>query len=168
MAQIPIEELLFVNDKHGIQFTWNQFHICVKQLKFEDGIEVLPYETLRSSLTHTGFLNSEWNKLWGVHWNLDAIKFARTELKIYWRHGFGHPRNIVYLPHEEWIKVKPKFIPFWRVKVFLTRPIAWTMSTDILLRIQFWVAIWSGLFLLSDEVGLQWRWTKKVKVVASA
>lgn len=148
MAQIPVQDVPMINEDAGIRFTWSEYDISVTKLRLRDGHEVAPFKTRQSHLTHTWFLNSEWTNRWGLYWNLDAIKEAKVHLLHYWI------SELKYLHFGREISLMQ------RLRRKLLSPVGRVMASDWALSSQFWVAIWSGLFVLNNESRLQWRWEK--------
>ena len=91
-------------------------------------------------------LNSVWVFKWERFWNLDAIQWAKSRLSQYWRFRFGMPAVRVYGP----LGLSSKTISVERAISLTTRPIAWLLAKEFAIAIQFWFALWSGLFILND------------------
>lgn len=84
-------------------------------------------------------------------WNCNAIKFAKGEIALYWRLCFGFPRNRVYSPYATGQRRTP-------VTQILLRGIGRIMALSPLVTAQFWLAIWSGLFVIDRDDRLSFRW----------
>lgn len=153
LTNIPTQELLRLSE-HRINFSIEeiQFRQCVVRLS--NG-EVLPPEnSMLAYLTHNWILNDEWVHRWGNFWNCNAIMFAKGELSNYWHFGFGLPKTRVYLPH-----IKSSYRkPFWQS---FFQGIGWVMALPPLVTAQFWLAIWSGLFVMDKDDRLCFRWSAK-------
>lgn len=108
------------------------------------------FECLISTIMHNWFLQSRGRRRWGIFWNLDAIEFAKKCIAEYWEYNFGMPDTMGKL----------KFSACRRLVIIFTRPISWLMAKKSIISLQFWLAIWSGFYILNDESELQWRWTK--------
>lgn len=154
MTNVPFQDFLQLHDHAGPRFSWDAYKISVVQLKLKGGRIVQPFDTLTSHLTHTWFLNSTWRHKWQRFWNLDAIHWAKKRLCEYWTFGFGMPATRRYGPNGY------EATPVQRLMTSGTRPLAWLMASDWVVTIQFWAALWSGLYVLNDETELQWRWKK--------
>lgn len=152
LQNIPYQELLHADDR-GIRFSWDEYRIINLRLSFKDGSAIEQDTSLRSNLTHTWLLNSEWDKRWGIMWNLDVVKFAKSELAIYWRFGFWRSGTYLYATES--------FVQRTLVST-IRQPIEWLMTRNISLSIQFWLALWSGMWCLDDDWRLAWRWRRTV------
>jgi hypothetical protein len=150
LRNIPHQELLQADDR-GIRFSWDEYRIIDLHLKLKDGGEVRQDTSLRSSLTHTWLFNSDWERRWGGIWNLDVIKFAKGELSIYWRFGFWRFGTYLYATETFGQRALVRTI---------RQPIEWLMTRNASLSIQFWLAIWSGMWRLNDDWRLEWRWCR--------
>ncbi|WP_211442454.1 hypothetical protein [Collimonas humicola] len=156
MTNVPHQDFLRSNECTGLQFSWDTYRISVTRLKLKNGYEVDPFNALTCHLTHTWFLNSTWKWKWKRFWNLDAIQWAKTRLFEYWHFGFGMPAIRIFGPNGFEVTTVQRLL------ISATRPIAWVMSRNWVITFQFWIAIWSGLYVLNDESELQWRWAKSV------
>ncbi|WP_220034564.1 hypothetical protein, partial [Pseudomonas syringae] len=91
----------------------------------------------------------------GRDWNLDALKFAKQELEIYWRWFGTFSYSGMYVPVADG---GPRHAgPLVRTGA---KAIGWVMSTRWLVTAQFWLAIWSGLWVLDQDDRVIWRWKK--------
>ncbi|MBM5573009.1 MULTISPECIES: hypothetical protein [Deefgea] len=136
-------------------FSWDDFYLRNVQIDFIDGTVVNINELLRSSMTQTWAFNSKWKRKWSSIWNVDAIDWAQHRMALYWQYRFGMPLVRIYVPYS----VQRK-LTFELLLAIATRPIALIMASKAAISIQFWLAIWSGLFVLNNESELQWRWGK--------
>ena len=153
MTNVPYQDYLGFHERSGPRFSWESCRIIVTRLKLKSGEEARPFETIAADLTHSWFLNSKWKHRWGRFWNLDAVEWAKRRLAEYWRWGFGMPSTRQYGPNGLEVGAGR------RLAIVFTRPIAWLLSRDSVVTIQFWMAIWSGLYVLNDESELHWRWS---------
>ncbi|GEM_PF-728855 len=152
MVNVPCQELITLsNNKIMFSIDSVQFRKC--QVELEGGEMVSQFDSQVSYLTHSWLMHDEWKFRWGVWWNCNSIKWAKQRLQDYWRWGFGAPKLRVISPSTEFSRREP----LWMSGL---RGIGWLMGRPWLVTMQFWVAIWSGLFILNDEDELQWRWQK--------
>ncbi|MBW6391002.1 hypothetical protein [Billgrantia antri] len=152
MVNVPCQELITLsNNKIMFSIESVQFRKC--QVELEGGEVVSQFDSQISYLTHSWLMHDEWKFRWGVWWNCNSIKWAKQRLQDYWRWGFLAPKFRVISPST----VLSRREPLWMSGV---RAIGWLMGRPWLVTMQFWVAIWSGLFILNDEDELQWRWQK--------
>lgn len=153
LTNIAYQNLSQVNEKAGIRFSLDEYRFRNVQVTLDDGTEDRAFDTMQTSLTHTWHWNSDWNYRWGRYWNLDAAKWAKQQMALYWRFGFGMPQAPEYGPSGT--SASFNLTQLW---VAATRPLSRVMATNMLLTLQFWLAIWSGMFILNNESELQWRW----------
>lgn len=146
LPNIPYQDVPEFHEQAGPLFSWDDYDISVTSLQLVNGNKMRPFKSMRASLSHTWFLNSRWERRWKCFWNLDAVKEA--QLRIYQRWAF-----------------QVKYAYFGRelnlaqgLAVAAMRPFAWVMAQDWAIAAQFWIAIWSGLYVLNDKSELQWRW----------
>ena len=156
LVNIPHEELLDVSSEGGVRFSWHSFHVSVRSMRLKSGIEVGPYSSLVAHPTYSWLLNSTWKRRWGVLWNLDAIAWAKGRIGEYWRFAFGMPRvRQLGRSGDDTSRLR-------KLVIFATRPIAGVMASPPLLTMQFWIAIWSGMWRLDPESELR-RNSKKTE-----
>ncbi|WP_172670442.1 hypothetical protein [Chromobacterium subtsugae] len=158
LSNIPHQMLIQTSVNEGVRFSLDECGFRNIKVTLDDGTEKHAFDTMQSSLTHTWHLNSEWKYRWGRYWNLDAVKWAKQQMALYWRFVFGMPRVRVYTPSGP-----PTQFNLTQLWIVATRPLAWVMATNMLLDLQFWLAIWSGMFIINSESELQLRW-KQVKM----
>ena len=154
LTNIPHQQFVELHDRAGIRFSWDAYKMCNIRIKLQSGRDTPLFDTPTSDLTHTWFLNSDWIFRWGQFWNLDTVKWAKNRLAQYWRFRFGMPGVRTYGP----TTTSSQALKPWRVFAIATRPIAWLMAQDSAVTVQFWLAIWSRLFVLNEESQLQLRW----------
>lgn len=164
MTNIPYQRFVEFHDRAGPRFSWDACRMRDVRIKLQTGKDVASFDTMTSHLTHTWFLNSEWKFKWNRFWNLDALQWAKHRLAQYWRFGFGMPAVRIYGPSSS----SANTITFRQMLAVVTRPIAWLMAKESAIVIQFWFALWSGLYVLNDESQLQWRWSRREKATKSS
>ena len=101
---------------------------------------------MTSHLTYSWFLNSTWVRVGDRLLNTDLIQECKYRLATYWRFCLGSPYLRVYVPGP----VK-QAMSVQRVVDVVTRPIASVMGSDSMVTVQFWSAIWSGLYDFDTE-----------------
>ncbi|BBI43278.1 hypothetical protein [Pseudomonas syringae] len=150
----PVCELVDVtNDR--IRFSLDTYRLRHCRLELSDGRNISMPDGLTQNLTQTSIWNSKWSKRWGRDWNLDALKFAKQELEIYWRWFGTFSYSGMYVPVADG---GPRHAgPLVRTGA---KAIGWVMSTRWLVTAQFWLAIWSGLWVLDQDDRVIWRWKK--------
>lgn len=152
----PVCELIEVtNDR--VRFSLDTYRLIHCSIDLSNGHNIVVPDGLTQTLTQTSTWNSQWSKRWDMDWNLDAVKFAKQELEIYWRWFGTYSYSGMYVPVADG---GPKYAAPWaRVGA---KAIGWVMSNRWLLTAQFWLAIWSGLWVLDQDDRLRWRWKKPV------
>lgn len=152
----PVCELVDVTDGR-VRFSLDTYRLRHCSIELSDGRNISMPDGLTQTLTQTSTLNSEWSKRWGMDWNLDAVRFAKQEVEIYWRWFGTYSHSGTYVPIANG---GPKYAAPW-VRVG-AKAIAWVMSNRWLVTTQFWLAIWSGLWVLDLDDRLSWRWKTRV------
>nr|WP_157720831.1 hypothetical protein [Pseudomonas sp. Z003-0.4C(8344-21)] len=143
-----------------------RFYSCVATLE-GDRVEQIS-SPLRQSLTQTWAENSHWKERWGIWWSLDSIMLAQQELQIFWRWLGTYSHFGLYSPSapSSRPKVISRFIGWW------WRPIAKAVGSLMGMRwlvvLQFWSAVWSGLFVIDSDDRLSWRWSQRAKTHAKS
>lgn len=160
LSLINIPALNYVEGAQGeVAFSVEEveFRQCIVRLP--SGEVLPPCDTMRLYVSQHWTLNDEWMYQWGHWWNCNAIKFAKDEIAIYWRFCFGRPKNRVYSPYATGQRHAP-IIPT------LLRNIGQIMALRPLVTAQFWLAIWSGLFVIdhNDRLSLRWPADKRGKI----
>lgn len=153
LTNIPYQNIWVSKESESIHFSWNSYSIKVFQLKLKNRKEVERYDSLRFSLVHNWILNSTWKYKWGNFWNLNEIMHAKRELRMYWKYAFGKPEVIVYMPHHHGINEQGLVNLLVDYVIEQIRKI---MTKDFIISLQFWFAIWSGLYVLNEKE-LKWR-----------
>ena len=149
LVNLPMCEPIDVN-QHAIRFSLDTVRFRLCSVEFEDGRLERISDPLTQTLTQTWAQNSQWKENWGSYWNLDAIHFAKQELGIFWR-WFGTYSYIGrYSPGGQ----LSGSAPWWRP---MAKIVGWVMSLPWLVTVQFWLVIWSGLFVLDKDDRLSWR-----------
>jgi hypothetical protein len=158
LANIPYQNFIGIDHSGCPRFMWDKYRLRNVKIQLQCGQDITLFDSVISHLTHTWAMNSRWEFKWGRFWNLDALQWAKHQLMQYWRFRFGMPAIRVYYPSHS----SPRNVSWWQVvRAVTTRPIAWLMATEFACSIQFWLLLWSGLFVLNDESELQWRWHNK-------
>lgn len=152
MWNIPCQELIEASEERII-FSIETVQFRKLKLELEGGGVISQCDSHVSFLMHNWLMRDEWKFRWGVWWNCNSIKWAKQRLQDYWRWGVGAPKLRVISPSIAFSRREP----LWMSGV---RGIGWLMGRPWLVTMQFWVAIWSGLFILNDKNELQWRWKK--------
>ena len=137
--------------REEIAFSVEEVELRQCVVRLSSGEVLPPCNTMRSYLSQSWILSDEWMYQWGHWWNCNAIKFAKGEIAMYWSLCFGLPRNRVYSPYATGSRRKP-------VIQTLLRGIGRIMALPPLVTAQFWLAIWSGLFVIDRDDRLSFRW----------
>lgn len=150
LTNVPVLE--FLGDaREEIAFSVEEVELRQCVVRLSSGEALPPCNTMRSYLSQNWLLNDKWMYRWGHWWNCNSIKFAKGEIANYWRLCFGLPRNRVYSPYATGRRRKP-------VLQTLLRGIGQFMALSPLVTAQFWLAIWSGLFVIDSDDRLSFRW----------
>lgn len=139
--------------KGNIVFSIDSYQITHCQIWYEDGSTLHIKNCHRYYLMHNWCLNDTWGRRWGRSWNCNAIYQAKRSIGDYWKWVFKIPALGIYPPFST--------SHFW----FYTgqaKSLRWLMTRRWCLSVQFWIALWSRLFVLDSENILRWRWKKKV------
>jgi len=155
MRNIP-NDRVFHSPDQGIIFQLNSYRFTNIELTMPNGIVIKECNSLKSTLTHTWFLNSEWIRVDGRYLNLDAIKFCRDDIAIYWRFGFCRAKY--YYPG-----LCRSRLTIIVICNFLSRPLSAVMSSDLAVKFQFWLAALT-FWHFSEEGKLVPRFSKGLRV----
>lgn len=158
LINVPVLE--FLGDlRDEIAFSVEEVELRQCVVRLSSGETLPPCDSMRVYLTQNWLLNDEWRYQWGHWWNCNAIKFARGEIAIYWRFCFGLPRNRVYSPYAKGSRRQS-------IGQSLLRGIGQIMALSPVVKTQFWLAIWSGLFVMdrNDRLSFRWKTNKKDEV----
>jgi hypothetical protein len=136
-------------------FSVESYRIINCRAELADGQTIDVPDCPEAHLTQTWLLQSTWKRRWGKTWNCDATGWAKRGISEYWRFGFAHPRVVVYPASARPGRRSRR--PIWRTMAMLAGK---AMGCSWLVTCQFWLAIWSGLFVLDDNERLRWRWKK--------
>lgn len=153
MTNIPMQMYLGGPDEI-IRFSIDEYQIVNCVVTTFEGHEKSTCYSERAYLSHSWFLNDDWVWRWGSWWNCNSIKFAKGEIHIYWRLVFGGGHELIYS------RKKMKKLDLFRL---FRRTVGYLMSLSLLVRLQFWMAIWSGLYVLDSNDRLRLRWRKSNK-----
>lgn len=158
LINVPV--LNFLGDlREEIAFSVEEVELRQCVVRLSSGETLPPCNSMRANLSQNWLLNDEWRYQWGHWWNCNAIKFAKGEIAIYWRFCFGLPRNRVYSPYATGSPRQP-------IIQALLRGIGQIMALSPVVKTQFWLAIWSGLFVIdrNDRLSFRWKDNKKDEV----
>lgn len=150
LKSIPVQAFVGGQNR-GIAFSVEhvQLRQCVVQ---RSSGEVLPArDSAIFTMSHSWIMHDEWARGWGRWWNCNAIKFAKGELAVYWRFAFGLPQYRVYSPYASYSRYKFGLSP-------VLQGFGWIMAQPLLVTVQFWLAIWSGLCVMDKDDKLRFRW----------
>lgn len=144
-----------------------RFHSCVATLE-GDRVERIS-SPLRQSLTQTWAENSHWKERWGIWWNLDCVVTAQQELQIFWRWLGTYSYLGLYSPNAtpspstmlSRLTAFSRYIGWWWRSI--AKVVGLVMGMRWLVIAQFWLAIWSGLFVIAADDRLSWRWSRRSK-----
>ncbi len=158
LINVPVLE--FLGDlRDEIAFSVEEVELRKCVVRLSSGETLPPCDSMRAYLTQNWLLNDEWRYQWGHWWNCNAIKFAKGEIAIYWRFCFGRPKNRMYPSRATESS--------WQLIIqALLRGFGRIMALPTLVAIQFWLAIWSGIFVIdsNDRLSSRWKANKKDKV----
>ncbi|HCK5320853.1 TPA: hypothetical protein N0J00_003495 [Salmonella enterica subsp. enterica serovar Manhattan] len=147
LPNIPTLDVFILED--GFAFKVEQYQLKYCKIKLANGESMSIDNSPKYSLIQNWCFNDTWKRRWGTTWNCNAIESARRRIAEYWIWGFSLPlvgRHPLYSPSRKGIHL------------FEAKSLRWFMTRPWCLNAQFWMAIWSGLFILNDENVLQWRW----------
>ncbi|MCQ2995380.1 hypothetical protein NLO95_14780 [Pseudomonas syringae] len=150
LNNIPVQRFLGGLDE-GIHFSVEEYQLLNCVVKLSSNQLSSPINSVRAYLTHNWIMNDDWKRRWDGWWNYNAIKFAKGELAMYWRLGLGMPSVRIYSPYAR----KSSRSSFIRP---ILRAFCSFMALPPLVTAQFWIAIWSGLYVMGDDDRLRFRW----------
>ncbi|WP_155639550.1 hypothetical protein [Burkholderia multivorans] len=123
-----------------VELTGDNIFFSVDEYVFLSGTVVLSdgterkYDTsLLHSLIQNWLFNDEWVTRWGRWWNCNEVMNAKRLIAEYWRFRFGYGTT-------------------------RSRVLGNTLGTSWAVSVQFWLAVSSRLFVLSDDGELILRW----------
>ncbi|WP_208630878.1 hypothetical protein [Ralstonia insidiosa] len=131
LASVPYLDIVKLSE-HGVFFTVESFKFRDCIVHYTDGQAQTRQNSLKVSLMQNWALNDTWVHRWGRWWNCNEIKYAKDNIAEYWRFWGGIPPQRSSL-------------------------IGRAMGARWMVTIQFWLAIWSRLYFLSDEGLLESR-----------
>lgn len=159
LKNIPFQDLVRCDESVGIIFAWDEYRIDVIELEFSNTDEIIKNKKGNTHhLSHTWLLNSSWVNCNGKSYNTDAIEECKRTLNLWWRFGFARPKVIILTQNPPPLSITSKFKNM-TVQPIIT-VIIWLATCNIALSLQFWMAILSQLFILTDNEKLKWRWSK--------
>jgi hypothetical protein len=153
LANIPVLDVFF--PKESIEFSVNSYQISNCQIWYEDGTREHIKNCQRYYLMHNWCLNDTWIRRWGMTWNCNAIHEAKRRIGDYWKWGFKAPVMGIYPPFTASNS---------RLYTGQAESLRWLMTRQWCLALQFWLAVWSGLFVMGRDNVLRWRWKKEPKI----
>ncbi|MNM77770.1 hypothetical protein D3C81_896370 [compost metagenome] len=149
LTNIPVQAFVG-GEEYGIAFSVEEIQLRQCVIQQSTGAELPALDSVQSYMTQSWLLNDQWRFRWGKRWNCNAIKFAKSEIALYWRFRFGLPEYRVYTPFA------------YSKRIFSARPalqvLGRLMALPPLVRAQYWLAIWSGLWVMDDDDRLCFRW----------
>ncbi|SDF82840.1 hypothetical protein SAMN05216466_101204 [Paraburkholderia phenazinium] len=136
LSSVPSLDVL-ERSEHGVFFTIDSYQLRNCSIHYPDGRSRELEDSLEGHLMQNWLLNDCWVYRWGRWWNCNEIRYAKGNIAEYWRFSSSWPRQ-------------------------RTSSIGKVMSARWLVTFQFWLAIWSRLYVLSDEglVASCWRQKK--------
>lgn len=149
LTNVPVQAFVG-GEEYGIAFSVEEIQLRQCVIQRSNGAELPAQDSVTSYMTQSWLLSDEWRLRWGNRWNCNAIKFAKSEIALYWRFRFGLPAYRVYTPFAS------------SERNFSIRPVLQTlgrlMALPTFVRAQFWLAIWSGLWMMDEDDRLCFRW----------
>lgn len=147
LPSIPLKEVEFT-DSNDIVTSYNNVRVKIKII--DDKIiseEESSAESCAISPTYTEFLNSNWDKKWGVVWNLDYIERCKTILKSKLEYYF--------ITRNSWPVVGEPDSTFYQVyklaRLLFGIPLFKFLSNKYVLLTLFWVPIFMRLKKLTPR-----------------
>jgi hypothetical protein len=150
LSDVPRADLIEASDR-GIFFSVDSYRLRNINVQLRDGQSISLPDSLTASLMHNWLLNDAWAFRWKQRWNCNAIRYAKQGIREFWRFRFGRPRVRIFSPDRTGTKRQP-------LSRSLMTGLGWVMGCNWLVTVQFWLAIWSHLYILTDKERLEWRW----------
>lgn len=119
--------------RENVRFTVEEYVFLAGKLILADGTERKHEASLLCSLTQNWLFNDEWVSRWGVWWNCSEVVHAKRSIAEYWNYRFGY-------------------------RTWVSFVLGNTLGTPVLASIQFWAGVCSGIFVLSENGKLVFRW----------
>ncbi|MBL5827574.1 hypothetical protein [Serratia fonticola] len=138
LDQIPYQDLVCASESQGIYFSIENYQFRRCEI-VKDRVQIKVPDSLTAHLTHNWLLNDEHVRRWGHWWNCNLIKWAKHEIRGYWKYGFGTGTQ------------QMRFYSLYTPGMLPVRLLTAFMSSRWMVSLQFWGAIWSSLYRLSDE-----------------
>ncbi|MFW1645696.1 hypothetical protein [Acinetobacter guillouiae] len=158
LSEIPPQELIHCDENFGVIFAWDKFSIDVIDLKFSNDSEnIKNRKGITHHLSHTWLLNSSWTNCNGQCYNIDAIDECKRALYLWWRFGFATPEFKIFTQNPSPLSITNKFKNIFFQPII--NLIVWIATRDVILSLQFWLAVLSQLFILTENEELKWRWS---------
>lgn len=150
LINVPVLNLVG-DPRKAVRFSVEEVQLRQCVIRLSDGETLPPCSTTRISPSQSWLLSDEWVYRWGHWWNCNAIKFTKGEIALYWRFCFGFPRIRAYSPYVTDTRRRLTIQA-------LLRCIGLVMAFPPLVTVQFWLAIWSRLFVIDRDDRLCFRW----------
>ncbi|MGN8134613.1 hypothetical protein ACTJLC_07785 [Paraburkholderia sp. 22099] len=131
LRSVPELDIALKNDEFS--FSVEDYVFLSGKFVLRDGDERSHETSLRHSLIQNWLFNDEWVNRWGRWWNCNEIKHAKRLLEEFWGFRFGY-------------------------RTLRSAILGKTLGTSWAVSIQFWLAVSSQLFVLSDDGELRLRW----------
>lgn len=135
LSSVPSLDVLELSER-GLFFTIDSYQIRNCSIRYPDGRSRELADSLEGHLIQNWFLNDLWVNRWSRWWNCNEIRYAKRNIAEYWRFRSGWPLR--------------------RASI-----LGKIMSARWLVTIQFWLAIWSRLYVMNDDGLLEPRWKRK-------
>ncbi|VWD54729.1 hypothetical protein BLA18110_07968 [Burkholderia lata] len=152
LTHVPRDDFLD-HIKEGIFFSVESYKITNCRIRLHSGETINVEDSKTMHLDHDWILNGKWVTRWGRTFNCNAIDWAKRDIQLYWKFGFGRPKVIVFSADPS----RCTRITAWRR---LAIALGQVMGSHWLVTVQFWLAIWSGLYVLNEDERLQRRWRR--------
>lgn len=149
LTNIPVQAFVG-GEEYGIAFSAEEIQLRQCVIQQSTGTVLPAQDSVQSYMTQSWLLNDEWRFRWGKRWNCNAIKFAKSEIALYWRFRFGLPEYRVYSPSahlKRKVSIRPALQAYGQL-----------MAMPFFVTAQFWLAIWSGLWVMDVDDRLSFRW----------
>ncbi|CAD6563040.1 hypothetical protein ACFQ3P_41170 [Paraburkholderia sabiae] len=137
-----IPELELKLSEKNLRFSIEEYEFLAGKVVFPDGAERAHASSLRGSLVQNFAFNDVWDYRWGHWWNCNSIKYATQQIQEYWRFRYGF-------------------------RTLLSSILGGTLGASWMSSFQFWAAVASQLFVLSNDGELRWRWGRGDEIVVN-
>lgn len=147
LLNVPVLEFIAARGE-GFAFSVEEFGLRQCVVRLPGGELLPPRDSVRSFLTQSWLMSDDWVHRWGHWWNCNAIKFAKGEIALHWRFCWL-PRS--YSPFAG----RPRRKSITRL---LSAGFERFLTLRFLVTAQFWMAIWSGIWVMDHDDRLRLRW----------